>query len=532
MNYQLADLFEALCDAAPDAPCLLAGPVAMTRAELDARANRLAHYLIAQGVRPGDHIGIYAHNRAEWMECLFACWKLRAVAININFRYVTDELRYMWSNADLKGLVYERRFVSHVDALRAEFPELSVYLALADDSEMDSSDMDYESALASGHPERNFPAPFFPRSDDDVYMMYTGGTTGMPKGVMWRHYDFYHNVICLNEATDSPQSIIAKANNPNPLRSLVLSPLMHGGGQFPVLICLLSGGVACVPVSRSFDAEEILTTIQRHGITMLSVIGDAMARPLAEKQLEKNYELPSLAIISSGGALLTAEARALLKQAFGEHIFYTGGIGGSEIGNAAREAQEGDLLSGPRFTMNPLMAVLDDDLNRIEAGSDEVGWLAMRGFIPLGYYNDAEKTAEVFKTDQQGTRWVIAGDRARVEADGTFALIGRDSQCINSGGEKIFVEEVERAVASFAPVKFCAVVGVPDPKWQQRVVAVVECKAGESVTLEALQQHCRQFIAGYKIPRQLLVCEFRRMPNGKIDYRWAKELALQNANDQ
>jgi acyl-CoA synthetase (AMP-forming)/AMP-acid ligase II len=344
--------------------------------------------------------------------------------------------------------------------------------------------------------------------------------------VLWRHEDFYHNVICLNQSTPAPDSILQHANNPNALRTMMLSPLMHGGGQFSTLITLYTGGVAIIPITRSLEPATVLRTIAAEGVVMLSLIGDAMARRIAEEKLAGNYETPSIAIIASGGAILSVEGRALLQQAFGQSVYITGGIGGSEIGSAARETGSHDSLRGPGFTPNALMAVLDENLEPILPGSDQVGRLAMRGFIPLGYYNDAEKTARTFLVDKSGVRWVLPGDYARVEADGSFTLAGRGSQCINSGGEKIFVEEVERAVLAHPDILYCAVVGVSDPVWQQRIVAVVECEAGRTITLDALQQHCRQLIAGYKIPRELVVTPFKLSDNGKIDYRWAQQCAL------
>jgi len=522
MHYQLADLFEALCDAHPEAPCLRGGPVRHTRQSLDARANRLAHVLLQRGHGAGDRIGVYAYSRAEWIEALLACWKIRATAVNINYRYVTHELRYVWENAQMSGLLYEKTFAPQVQALRADFPGIRTYLWLDDESNTAApSDLAYEAALAAAPSHRGFGE----RSDDDIFMIYTGGTTGMPKGVLWRHFDFYHNVVCMNAATDKPESILQNAKPANPLHSLTLSPLMHGGGQFAVIITLLRGGLAVMPVSRSLNPEEILSLIEEEKIVLMSLIGDAMARPIAEAKLKSSRNTASLAIVSSGGAILTDPARALLKQAFGEKIYLAGGIGGSEIGSAAVESGNTHQTSGPRFKPNAMMAVLDDDLKPIAPGDERIGYMAMQGFIPIGYFNDPVKTAAVFRTDANGVRWVLAGDRAKVEADGTFSLVGRDSQCINSGGEKIFVEEVERAIALHSAVQLCAVVGVPDPKWQQKVAAVVELKPGASLNLTDLQNHCREHIAGYKIPRLLCLETFRKMPNGKIDYLWAQQVA-------
>jgi acyl-CoA synthetase (AMP-forming)/AMP-acid ligase II len=526
MHYQLADLFEALCDANPEADALHAGAISLSRAQLDARANRLAHYLLSVGVRVGDHVGIYSYNRAEWVEALLACWKIRATAVNINFRYVKDELRYMWENADMVALIYEKSFLPLVDELRSEFPSIQNYLWLEDQSSgAPPLDIPYEEALASQESTRGFAE----RSEDDIFLIYTGGTTGMPKGVMWRHFDFYHNVVCVNTPTTSPESILQHACLPNPLRSLTLSPLMHGGGQFAVILTLLGGGVASIPVSRNFSPSEILQIIQSQRIVMLNIIGDAMAKPLAETQIRENHDVSSLAIIASGGAILTAASRELLKEAFGTKVYLTGGIGGSEIGAAAIESHEGARTTGPRFSPTAMMAVLDDNLDIIPAGSQREGLMAMRGFIPIGYYKDPVKTDEVFKVDRSGQRWVMAGDRARVEDDGSFTLLGRDSLCINSGGEKIYVEEVERAIALHPFVRFCAVVGVPDEKWQQRVVALVELEAEKSISLLELQEHCRKHIAGYKLPRQIFITSVPRTPNGKINYTLAQQFATHSA---
>jgi fatty-acyl-CoA synthase len=529
MEYQLADLFEALCDANPDAPCVIAGTERRSRAQLDRRANQLAHYLLERGVAPGEHVGIYAYNRVEWLEALLACWKMRAVAVNINFRYVGPELEHLWQDADLVALVYERSFLPRVAELASRFPQLKTYLFLDDAGDDASADncglaplgADYEHALAEQAATRDFT----PRSPDDIYLIYTGGTTGMPKGVLWRHEDFYHNVLCLNQPTAKPEDILQHAKNPNAMRTMMLSPVMHGGGQFSTLITLYTGGVAIIPVTHSLDPPAVLRTIAAESVVMLSLIGDAMARRIAEEKMRGDYATPSLVIIASGGAVLSTEGRAMLQQAFGASVYITGGIGGSEIGSAARETGCFDTLRGPGFAPNPLMAVLDDNLEPVPPGSDEIGRLAMRGHIPLGYYNDAEKTARTFLTDKSGVRWVLPGDYARVEPDGSFTLAGRGSQCINSGGEKIFVEEVERAVLTHPDVMYCAVVGVSDPVWQQRIVAVIECEQGKTLTLAALQEHCRSFIAGYKIPRALVQVPFKLTENGKIDYRWALEIA-------
>ncbi len=526
MHFQLADLYECLCDARPDAEVLIAGDRRCTRAQLDARANQLAHYLTAQGIRRGGHVGVYAYNRLEWVETLLACWKIGAATINVNFRYVTDELRYIWDNSDMVGLVYERSFADRVRELASEFPALRTYLMLNDgsDSEADAPGVPYEDAVSAHSSERGFE----PRSGDDIYLLYTGGTTGMPKGVLWRHEDLYFNIASqLTGGIESPEEIVKQADNPLGMRTLTLSPLMHGGGQYPLFITILNGGVGLFPISRHFDPHEVLAIVERERVVALSIIGDAMGRPLAEAKLDKrsSYDTGSLIAISTGGAVLTDPVRKLLRAAFGR-VFITGGIGSSEIGSAARETPAFDPTTGPRFALDDTVAVLDDKVQRIEPGSGGIGRLARSGHIPLGYYKDEAKTAATFVTDDRGVRWVLPGDYARVEDDGTITLLGRGSECINSGGEKIFPDEVETVISQLPAVRYAVVVGVPDLHWQERVVALVELEdATATLTLDDVQDHCRRHLAGYKLPRSLVTSEIQRTPSGKVNYVWAKEYA-------
>ncbi len=531
MEFQFADLLECLCDARPEQDVLVAGTKRVTRRDLDERANRLARHFLAQGFGRGDRIGIYSYNRLEWVESLLACWKIRAIAVNVNFRYVADELRYIWENSDMVGLVYERGFAKHVAELAPEFPAIRHYMVLDDRSSADADALGitYEQALAAQPATRDFES----RSGDDIYLVYTGGTTGMPKGVLWRHEDWYFNVAHqLSSHIERPEQIASCVEASFRLRSLTLSPLMHGGGQFPLLITLLNGGVGLLPVSPRFDPREVLEIIAKEKVTILSIIGDAMGRPIAETKLATGdeFDTSSLAALSTGGALLTDPVRKLVRKAFGK-IFITGGIGSSEIGAAAKETRAFDPATGPRFKLAAGVAVLDEELRPIEPGSDEVGRLAKSGHIPLGYYKDEAKTAETFVTDAEGVRWVIPGDWARIEEDGTITLLGRGSACINSGGEKIFTDEVEGVIAQHPAVRHVVVVGVSDPKWMQRVVAIVEpAKGGESLTLDELRTHCRKHLAGYKLPRELLFAVLERTPTGKVDYVWAREFAEEQSS--
>lgn len=518
MQFQLADLYECLCDTDPEAPVLIAGVKEFSRMALDQRANRLAHHLLAQGIGRGDHVGVYAYNRSEWVEALLACWKIGAAAININFRYVTSELRYIWDNADMKALIYEDRFADHVTELAGDFPDLTHYIHLETEDPSDATGPGeaYEDALDRESPDRGFAT----RSEDDIYIVYTGGTTGMPKGAMWRHVDLYNNIARpLAGELEDPEDVARMSDNPLGMRTLTLSPLMHGGGQWPFLLTIINGGVGLLPVALKFDPEEVLGMVDRHQVTTVSLIGDAMARPIAEarKAEPDRWDTRSLKAISTGGALLTDPVRRALREAFGR-IYVTGGIGSTEMGTAARETSAYDKDQGPRFALDQRVAVLDEEMKRIEPGNGGIGRLARCGDIPLGYYNEPEKTAEVFVTDPDGVRWVLPGDWARVEDDGTITLLGRGSQCINSGGEKIFPDEIEGVLVQHPKVRHAAVVGVPDPDWMERVVALVELlDPDEPVSLEEIQAHCRARLAGYKTPRQLILGPIERTPTGKID---------------
>ena len=526
MEFQLADLYECLCDADPNAIVVIADDQEITREQLEVRANRLAHALLASGVERGDHVGVYSFNRIEWLETLLACWKIGAATININFRYVRSELRYLWENSDMVALVYERGFSEHVAALASDFPALHTYLSLEDGSQGDlqGPGVAYESALTGASESRDFA----PRSGDDLYVVYTGGTTGLPKGTLWRHADLYSNVARrLTGQIERPEEIAQQSGNPLGLRMLTLSPLMHGGGQWPLFICVFNGGVAVLPTSVHFDPDRVLGLVDRHGVTTLSIIGDAMGRPLAEARMDPGcrHDTSALKAISTGGALLTAGVRELLREAFGG-VYISGGIGSSEIGTAARETARFDAATGPRFALDNRVAVLDDELRPIPPGSGGIGLIARRGDIPLGYYKDPEKTASTFRVDPDGIRWVLPGDWARVEDDGTISLLGRGSQCINSGGEKIFPDEIEAVLAEHPDIRHAAVVGIPDPTWMERVVAVVEpLDPAKPPTLETIQTHCRAHLAGYKLPRALVFSDLKRTPAGKVDYVWAKARA-------
>ncbi len=535
MELNLADLFEAVADAIPDREALICGQRRLTFAQLDERATRLARYLAACGVGSGDHVGLYLHNSTEYMEGALAAYKIRAVPINVNYRYVEEELRYLFDNADLVALIHHRQFAARIAAVAPEIPAMQTFVVVDDDSGADCTalgSVDYEEALASSSPERAFE----PRSADDLYVLYTGGTTGMPKGVMWRHEDIFFAALSggnpYGPPAQTPQEVAENARNRGSMTMLPTAPLMHGAAQWAALIGLYGGGKIVLAPGPRFDPHLIWKLVQEERVNSIAIVGDAMARPLAEA-LETpgtSYDLSSLRVIGSGGAMFTEGVKQQLRAKL-PGVVLMDNFGGSEGGHQGTGVAAGGSASvpGPRFRADATTAVLDDDLRPIEPGSGKVGRLARCGRIPLGYYKDPEKTAASF-VEANGVRWALPGDMAMVEADGTITLLGRGSVCINSGGEKVFPEEVEAALKSHPAVFDAVVVGVPDPRWGERVAAVVQPRPGRAPTLEELDAHCRTKVAGYKVPRELcLVDELVRQPSGKPDYRWAKAAAMGSA---
>lgn len=529
MEFNLADLFECVVDAAGEREALVAGQRRLTHGELDRRANRLAHHLAARGVEAGQHMGILAINRAEWVEAMLAAFKIRAVPINVNYRYVESELAYLFDNADLVALVYERRFGPLVGAVRLGLPKLRHLVVLEDESTEDAERLGaipYEEALAAASPERGFP----PRSPDDRYVIYTGGTTGMPKGVVWRHEDAFFGALGGGNwggpGIARPEDLAANARKAEPASQLVTAPMMHGGGQWVTLGAFYTGDRVVLYTGRGFDAAEIWRLAERERVTSVAIVGDAMGRPLAEALAEPGarYDLAALRLVGSGGAILSPAVKEELRGRL-PGVLVMDSFGASESGYQGSVLDMGRPAAGPRFTVNEQTAVLDEKLRPVTPGSGAVGRLARRGHVPVAYYKDPEKTAATF-VEVDGARWVLPGDWARVEADAAIHLLGRGSVCINSGGEKIFPEEVEAVVKSHPDVFDVVVVGLPDARWGERVVAVVQPRPGRRVTLAAVDAHCRPHLAGYKLPRDLVCVDaIARTPAGKPDYRRAKEMA-------
>jgi acyl-CoA synthetase (AMP-forming)/AMP-acid ligase II len=526
MEFNLADLFESVVDAVPEREALVCGERRLTYLELDQRANELAHYLASQGIERGDHVGLYLHNCTEYIESSLAAYKLRAVPVNINYRYVETELEYLFDNADLAALIHHREFAQRIAAVASKTPKLRTLIAVEDGSGAQCAGVEYEAALSQSSAKRDFP----PRSAADLYILYTGGTTGMPKGVMWRQEDIFFAAMFggnpYGPHPERPEDVAESAKARGVVTMLPAAPLIHGAAQWASFIALYGGGKVVIAPGKRFDPQLIWRLAAKENVNSITIVGDAMARPLAEALEGQSFDLRGLRVIGSGGAILSEHVKDQLKKHL-PGVVVMDNFGGSEAGAQGQHVGRGANDTAPRFRAEPTTVVVGmEDYRILEPGCGQVGWLARKGRIPLGYYKDSEKTAQTF-VEVEGVRWAIPGDMAMVEADGTITLLGRGSACINSGGEKIFPEEVESALRSHPAVFDAVVVGVPDEKWGERITAVVQARPGADLTLETLADHCRASVAGYKVPRGLtLVDELVRQPSGKPDYRWAKSIAM------
>ncbi|ONI70752.1 acyl-CoA synthetase [Actinosynnema sp. ALI-1.44] len=523
VTFNIADLVEHAVDVVPERIAAICGERRVTYSELEQRANRLAHHLAANGVGRGSHVGVYSRNSVQAVETMLAAYKLRAVAVNVNYRYVASELRYIFDDADLVALVHERRDAAKVAAARTD--RLKHVIVVDDDSGVDYEGCEYEAALREGHPDRDFE----PRSPDDTYILYTGGTTGNPKGVVWRQEDVWRvlggGIDFMTGARIEDEWQQANTGLQYSLVRFPIPPLIHGATQWATFQSLFSGGtVVFVP---QFDAHEVWRTIEQHKAQVILITGDAMARPMIEALQEREYDTSSVVAIASTAALFSPSVKDQYLAAL-PNVVITDSIGSSEAGFSGLSiVQRGvEHRGGPRVRIDADNTVIDEDNRPVEPGV--VGRLARGGHIPLGYYKDEAKTKALF-VEVDGKRYVVPGDFARVEEDGTVTLLGRGNMCVNSGGEKIFPEEVEGALKSHPDVFDALVIGVPDERFGQRVAAVVQPRDGRTPTLSELDEHARGAIAGYKVPRSLwLVDEIKRSPSGKPDYRWAQAHAQEN----
>ncbi|HET7690123.1 MAG TPA: acyl-CoA synthetase [Nocardioidaceae bacterium] len=511
----IADVIEAMADAVPDRMAVVTLDRDYTYAEVDERSTRLANHLVSLGISPGDHVAVHSANRIEWVDAFYGCLKARAVPININYKYLHDELAYLYENADCVAAIVAPE---HVDAVKAlDLPNLKHLIVLGEE---------YDAALAAASTER-----LGGRSPDDHYVLYTGGTTGSPKGVIWRNEDIIKaalNAGRFGAPIESVEKLAEEAAaNETPMTMLACGPMMHGGSQWILGNGHVSGARVALFTEPNFSAERILDLVQKAGVNSLTFLGDAMGRPVAEAILAEpdRWDLSSLVAVSNGAAPLTEGVREEIRQALPGR-FILDSYGASESGATGSRIDDGTegAAGAPKFGVGDDVEVFDEDLKPCPPGVD--GMLGRSGAIPLGYYKDPVKTAATFK-EIAGVRWSIPGDHARRELDGSVTVLGRGSVCINTGGEKVHPEEVEAVLLRHDDVFDAVVVGTPHERWGQQVTALVQRRDGSTVSEEELREHARSLISNYKVPKQVLFIEqVPRTPVSKVDYPASAELAL------
>jgi len=542
-QFTFTDVADAVAATMPDRPLIMQGERTYTYAEVVERSKRLAAYLHDQGLgchtermHLADHeagqdlLGFCAYNGNEFVEGLLGAFRARVAPFNINFRYVENELQYVLDDAGATALVYHAAFAPRIAEVLPELPKLRVLIQIADDSgnELLPGAVDYETIVTTNRVTATaLPAP----SADDLHIIYTGGTTGKPKGVLWRQHDIFMGAcggrdMQSGQTVGSYDEIVTRAEANPGLRLMVVPPLIHGAAQFGALTAMTSGQTLIFSSDPSrIDADEIVADIERARAAVVMVVGDAMARPLVAALEKTTANVSSLIAIGNGGAVLSPAVKERLVAAK-PGLAILDGVGSSETGAQMQHVSTSGAISTGIFAAGPDTCVLDDEQSRVlDPGHDHIGWLAQRRYAPLGYKGDPTKTAACFlKVD--GERYVLPGDRARHLADGTIELLGRDAATINSGGEKIFAEEVEMAVSSHPAVADVVVAGRSSQRWGQEVVAIVALADGATADPDALIAHAAQSIARYKLPKAVVFrAEIQRSPAGKSDYRWARAQA-------
>lgn len=525
-----------------DRELIIQGERRYTYAEIIVRSNRLAGYLHSRGLGchtersalaghevGQDLLGLYAYNGNEFVEALLGAFAARVAPFNVNFRYVKSELQYLLADSGATALIYHAAFAPRVAEVLPDLPQLRVLIQIADDSGNALLDggVDYESAIESAPP-----LPSVEHSPDDLYVLYTGGTTGMPKGVLWRQHDIFMTSfggrnIMTGETVGSIDEIVARVAAGPGIKVLILPPLIHGAAQWSVMTAITTGQTLVFPaVVDHLDADDVARTIEREKVAAVTVVGDAMARPLLGAIEKGIANVSSLAVVANGGALLTPYVKERLIKAL-PNAMVVDGVGSSETGGQMSHLSIAGAVSTGIFNPGPDTFVAAEDFGSVlRPGHDGMGWLAQRGYVPLGYKGDAAKTAATFPVID-GIRYAIPGDRARHRADGVIELLGRDSVTINSGGEKIFVEEVETAIASHPAVADVVVAGRPSERWGQEVVAVVALADNACADAGELIAHAGKSLARYKLPKAIVFrAAIERSPSGKADYRWAREQAV------
>jgi len=541
--FSIATVNEAIAKAYPDREAIVFRDRRITFGQLNDRAQRLANYLTSRGLRVRrprsalkpwesgqDQLALYLYNGNEYLEGMLGAYKARVAPYNVNYRYVDEELEYLLNNAKTRAIVYHAAFAPRVASVRGKVPSLEVLIQVADSSgnALLPGAVDYETTLR----QTSSAAPAEQPSPDDLYILYTGGTTGMPKGVLWRQADILVAALggrgADGKIMQTLDEYVERAKT-GAVRTLPAAPYMHGAGHWIALSALHQGNPVFIQSDvERLDPHDILSLIEREKINYLQIVGDAFARPIVDAIKKGNYDLTSLNVVLSGGAPLNASIKAEILELL-PHVMIVDGLGSSEAGGQGMQISNRQTgASTGKFMPGPDNCVVDETMTKALApGHDGMGWWAKRGFVPLGYLDDEAKTARTFVTID-GVRFSVPGDRARHLADGTIELHGRDSVTINSGGEKIFAEEVEHALKQHPAVYDAVVAGRPSERWGQEVVAVVQLRDGAKATDADLAAECAKHIARYKLPKAYVYRDaIVRSPSGKADYRWAKAQAVE-----
>ena len=537
MEFNAADIFEGVVDRVPDREAIVHGSTRLTYKELDARSNKAANALKKLGIKKGSHIGIYAFNCVEWLEIMLGAYKLCAIPININYRYVEEELKYLIDNADMEAIFYHKQFSNKLENIKSHLPLLKDFICIEDNSgEYDVIDksFNFEDLIANEDESRLD----VDRSGDDKYILYTGGTTGMPKGVVWRMEDVLMTLgggidAVTGEKYPTPEAFADKCLQDQTI-ALALAPFMHGGAQWQSFNSFFSGWKLIINDQVSFDADYVWEVVAKEKVMNLTIMGDAMGRPLCDalpRAIEKGLDLSSLFVLSSTASVFSASIKDTILE-YLPNLFLIDAVGSSETGATGvnihtKDGKLKDSGGGPKFTKPNFSEILNLDTKEVIPPSDTetIGYLARKGHVPVAYYKDEEKSKKTF-IEVGGVRYSIPGDMAKYEEDGQMTLLGRGSVSINSGGEKIFPEEVEMALKAHPNIFDCLVVGVKDDRWGQKVVAVIQRRENDELSLDDIKDVASKYIASYKMPKEIVFSELiERAPSGKPNYQWAQEFA-------
>ena len=537
MEFNAADIFEGVVDRVPDREAIVHGSTRLTYKELDARSNKAANALKKLGIKKGSHIGIYAFNCVEWLEIMLGAYKLCAIPININYRYVEEELKYLIDNADMEAIFYHKQFSKKLENIKSHLPLLKDFISIEDNSGEDDvidKSFNFEDLIANEDESRLD----VDRSGDDKYILYTGGTTGMPKGVVWRMEDVLMTLgggidAVTGEKYPTPEAFADKCLQDQTI-ALALAPFMHGGAQWQSFNSFFSGWKLIINDQVSFDADYVWEVVAKEKVMNLTIMGDAMGRPLCDalpRAIEKGLDLSSLFVLSSTASVFSASIKDTILE-YLPNLFLIDAVGSSETGATGvnihtKDGKLKDSGGGPKFTKPNFSEILNLDTKEVVPPSDTetIGYLARKGHVPVAYYKDEEKSKKTF-IEVGGVRYSIPGDMAKYEEDGQMTLLGRGSVSINSGGEKIFPEEVEMALKAHPNIFDCLVVGVKDDRWGQKVVAVIQRRENDELSLDDIKDVASKYIASYKMPKEIVVYELiERAPSGKPNYQWAQEFA-------